>query len=36
VIVPLFAFANAGIAIDAGLLERAVGSPVTSASCSAT
>ena len=29
VIVPLFAFANAGIAIDAGLLERAVGSPVT-------
>ena len=29
VIVPLFAFANAGIAIDAGLLERAAGSPVT-------
>jgi protein-disulfide isomerase len=29
VIVPLFAFANAGIAIDAELLERAVGSPVT-------
>ena len=29
VIVPLFAFANAGIAIDAGLLERAIGSPVT-------
>ncbi len=29
VIVPLFAFANAGIAIDADLLERAVGSPVT-------
>ena len=29
VIVPLFAFANAGIAIDGGLLERAAGSPVT-------
>jgi Na+/H+ antiporter NhaA len=29
VIVPLFAFANAGIAIDGGLLERAVGSPIT-------
>jgi Na+/H+ antiporter NhaA len=29
VIVPLFAFANAGIAIDAELLERAVDSPVT-------
>jgi len=29
VIVPLFAFANAGIAIDSGLLERAAGSPVT-------
>jgi Na+/H+ antiporter NhaA len=29
VVVPLFAFANAGITIDAGLLERAVGSPVT-------
>jgi Na+/H+ antiporter NhaA len=29
VIVPIFAFANAGIAIDADLLERAVGSPVT-------
>ena len=29
VIVPLFAFANAGIAIDAGLLQRAAGSPVT-------
>ena len=28
-IVPLFAFANAGIAIDTGLLARAVGSPVT-------
>src|SRR5918996_2775804 len=28
-IVPLFAFANAGIAIDGELLERAVGSPVT-------
>jgi protein-disulfide isomerase len=29
VIVPLFAFANAGIAIDGGLLERAAGSPAT-------
>ncbi len=29
VIVPLFAFANAGIAIDSELLERAVSSPVT-------
>jgi Na+/H+ antiporter NhaA len=29
VIVPLFAFANAGIAIDRELLERAVGSPIT-------
>ncbi len=29
VIVPLFAFANAGIAIDADLLERGVSSPVT-------
>ena len=29
VIVPLFAFANAGIAIDSELLERAVGSPIT-------
>ena len=29
VIVPLFAFANAGIAIDADLLERAARSPVT-------
>ena len=28
-IVPLFALANAGIAIDGGLLERAAGSPVT-------
>ena len=28
-IVPLFAFANAGIAIDGGLLARATGSPVT-------
>jgi protein-disulfide isomerase len=28
-VVPLFAFANAGIAVDAELLERAVGSPVT-------
>ncbi len=28
-IVPLFAFANAGIAIDSELLERAAGSPVT-------
>jgi Na+/H+ antiporter NhaA len=28
-IVPLFAFANAGIAIDGDLLERAAGSPVT-------
>ena len=28
-IVPLFAFANAGIAIDGRLLERAVGSPIT-------
>jgi Na+/H+ antiporter NhaA len=29
VIVPLFAFANAGIAIDPELLERAMGSPIT-------
>jgi Na+/H+ antiporter NhaA len=29
VVVPLFAFANAGIAIDAELLERAAGSPLT-------
>jgi Na+/H+ antiporter NhaA len=29
VIVPLFAFANAGIAIDGGLLSRALGSPIT-------
>ena len=29
VIVPLFAFANAGIAIDGELVERAAGSPVT-------
>ena len=29
VIVPLFALANAGIAIDGGLLERAAGSPIT-------
>jgi Na+/H+ antiporter NhaA/predicted DsbA family dithiol-disulfide isomerase len=29
VIVPLFAFANAGITIDTSLLERAAGSPIT-------
>src|SRR5215203_4145394 len=29
VIVPLFAFANAGIAIDGDLLSRALGSPIT-------
>jgi Na+/H+ antiporter NhaA len=29
VIVPLFALANAGIAVDGGFLERAVGSPIT-------
>jgi len=29
VIVPLFAFANSGIAIDGGLLGRAAGSPIT-------
>jgi Na+/H+ antiporter NhaA len=29
VIVPLFAFANAGIAIDDAFLARAVGSPIT-------
>jgi Na+/H+ antiporter NhaA len=29
VVVPLFALANAGIAIDGGFLERALGSPIT-------
>jgi Na+/H+ antiporter NhaA len=29
VIVPLFALANAGIAVDGGFLERALGSPIT-------